>query len=172
MISNNNVYYIEIDQKKFKCQIGLNGMVIPNEKIEGDKKTPMGKWQFNSIYYREDKIDINLYSHNSSFEYKKITKNCGWCDDVKSKYYNQYVSVDRYKDQTFSFENLWRHDDVYDIIIVSNYNSNPIIKNKGSAIFLHCSFQDLRSTAGCIALEKSDLIHLISKLTPKTHIIF
>ena len=53
-----------------------------------------------------------------------------------------------------SFENLYRNDDTYDFIIEIKSNNKPIIKNKGSAIFLHCSFSDLRPTKGCVALKK------------------
>ena len=63
-----------------------------------------------------------------------------------------------------SFERLWRDDEAYDLIIETSYNTKPIIKGKGSAIFIHCSFSDLRNTAGCIALNKKDLFFLIKKL--------
>jgi L,D-peptidoglycan transpeptidase YkuD (ErfK/YbiS/YcfS/YnhG family) len=45
-----------------------------------------------------------------------------------------------------------------------SHNTKPTIKNKGSAIFIHCSFEDIRPTAGCIALKKRDLINLIKNL--------
>ena len=59
---------------------------------------------------------------------------------------------------------MWREDSAYDLIIELSYNSKPIIKNKGSAIFIHCSFEDFRTTAGCIALKKRDLIFLIENI--------
>ena len=60
-------------------------------------------------------------------------------------------------------EKLYRIDDVYDIIINLNYNQNPTIKIKGSAIFIHCSFEDNRSTNGCVAL-KNNLKFIINNL--------
>ena len=45
---------------------------------------------------------------------------------------------------------------MYDLLIVLSHNVRPTIKNKGSAIFIHCSFSDNRNTAGCIALQKKD----------------
>ena len=48
----------------------------------------------------------------------------------------------------------------------------PIIKNKGSAIFLHIAKKNYKKTAGCIALKKADLIYLVRKINKniKVHI--
>ena len=64
----------------------------------------------------------------------------------------------------FRFEELFRDDNVYDYFIDLNYNRKPIIKGKGSAIFIHSSFDDLRPTNGCIALSKKNLKFLINNL--------
>jgi L,D-peptidoglycan transpeptidase YkuD (ErfK/YbiS/YcfS/YnhG family) len=70
-----------------------------------------------------------------------------------------------YKDinsNTYNYEKLYRKSKIYDIIITLDYNTNPIIKNKGSAIFLHVAKENYKPTAGCIALKKEDLMHLLS----------
>ena len=64
----------------------------------------------------------------------------------------------------YSHEKLFRCDDVYDIILQLNHNQNPTILNRGSAIFVHCSFNDLRNTNGCIALKKNNLKFIINNL--------
>ena len=69
-----------------------------------------------------------------------------------------------------NFEKLWREDQVYDLVIETSYNTKPIIKGKGSAIFLHCSFSDLRKTAGCVALMKRDLMFLIKNISNKVNL--
>ena len=46
------------------------------------------------------------------------------------------------------------------------YNDNPIIKGKGSAIFLHLSKKNIIKTKGCIAVEKKNMINLL-KYCPK-----
>jgi L,D-peptidoglycan transpeptidase YkuD (ErfK/YbiS/YcfS/YnhG family) len=81
-----------------------------------------------------------------------------WCDDPKSKFYNKQIKIP----SIFNYEKLYRKDKIYDIIITLDYNTNPIIKNKGSAIFLHVAKANYKPTAGCIALKKEDLIHLLS----------
>jgi L,D-peptidoglycan transpeptidase YkuD (ErfK/YbiS/YcfS/YnhG family) len=47
---------------------------------------------------------------------------------------------------------------------------NPIIKNKGSAIFIHIAKNNYCKTKGCIALKKKDLIEIISKIKKDTEI--
>jgi L,D-peptidoglycan transpeptidase YkuD (ErfK/YbiS/YcfS/YnhG family) len=46
----------------------------------------------------------------------------------------------------------------------------PIIKNKGSAIFIHIAKKNYKKTAGCIALKKVDLIKLVKEIKKKTRI--
>jgi len=51
-----------------------------------------------------------------------------------------------------------------------NYNRNPIVKNKGSAIFMHISRHNYTSTEGCVALKKDDLNHILTKINIETKI--
>ena len=50
---------------------------------------------------------------------------------------------------------------------------SSIIKNKGSAIFLHVANTDYSETAGCLALKQSDLIELLQNINidTKIHIV-
>jgi L,D-peptidoglycan transpeptidase YkuD (ErfK/YbiS/YcfS/YnhG family) len=48
---------------------------------------------------------------------------------------------------------------------------SPIIKNKGSAIFIHVANKNYKKTAGCVALKKSHLIKLIKKIKKRTKVI-
>ena len=67
-------------------------------------------------------------------------------------------------------KNLWREDQAYDLVIETSHNTSPIIKGKGSAIFVHCSFSDYRQTAGCVALKKKDLIFIIKNISNKVYL--
>ena len=160
----NNIYKSKIIFKKkiFFCQLGKNGKVPNYKKREGDKCTPIGKFIIKSILFRKDKklnITLRKSIKNKVFY---IYKNYGWCDDINCKKYNQLVNLTPKFD--YSHEELYRIDDVYDIILELNHNQNPIIRNKGSAIFVHCSFNDLRNTNGCIAVKKNNLKFLINNL--------
>jgi hypothetical protein len=62
-------------------------------------------------------------------------------------------------------------NDIYDLILVLNYNMSPTIKFKGSAIFIHVAKKNYKPTAGCIGLKKKDLINLVSKINIEEKVI-
>jgi L,D-peptidoglycan transpeptidase YkuD (ErfK/YbiS/YcfS/YnhG family) len=152
--------YLKYKDFKFRCALGKGG--IKQKEREGDFITPKGKFKLIKIYYRSDRIK----KINSTLKTIKIKKNMGWCDDVSSNYYNKQIIINK----KISYEKLHRKDNLYDIVVVLNYNLNPIIKGKGSAIFLHVAKKNYRKTQGCIALKKIELLHLVSKIKKNTQI--
>ena len=84
----------------------------------------------------------------------------GWCDDPNSKQYNKLIKLP----SVYKYETLYRKENIYDIILVLNYNMNPIIKNKGSAIFIHVAKKNYKSTEGCVALKKIHLLKILKSL--------
>ena len=97
---------------------------------------------------------------------KVIKKNMGWCDDPNSKQYNKLVKLPF----ASSHERLYKKENTYDIILVLNYNMSPVIKNKGSAIFIHVAKNNFKKTEGCVALKKINLIKLIKEINPNTKV--
>ncbi len=170
VINLNNNYFLKVGNRIFRCQIGDGGFKQAAKKIEGDMSTPLGKWYLKTIYYRSDKVLRPKISKKNILKINKLTKNCAWCDDIESHFYNKYIKIKNSLSPNINHEMLWREDEVYDIIIVTSHNVKPIIKNKGSAIFIHCSFSDYRNTAGCIALKKKDLVFLIKNLRDNIYI--
>ena len=157
IVKNKNT--LILDDFEFKCCIGKYGFT--KKKIEGDKKTPKGIFSIGNLYYRKDRI--------SKFETKlktiQIKKKMGWCDDINSKYYNKPINIKK----NFKYEKLYRKDYKYDLLIPINYNTKPIIKNKGSAIFIHLT-KNYKKTAGCVALTKKDFLILLKLIDSKTKI--
>ena len=49
-----NKHTLKIDEFYFNCCIGKNG--ISKKKIEGDKKTPIGTFNIQHLYYRKDRL--------------------------------------------------------------------------------------------------------------------
>ena len=152
--------YLNYKNFKFRCALGKNG--IKKKVKEGDFVTPKGKYKLIKIYYRPDRIK----KINSPLKKVRIKKNMGWCDDVNSKYYNKQIKINN----KISHEKLYRKDSLYDIIVVLNYNLNPTIRGKGSAIFLHVAKKNYRKTQGCIALKRNELLNLVSKIKKNTQI--
>jgi len=152
--------YLEYKNLKFRCALGKAG--IKKKKKEGDNITPEGTFKIIKVYYRPDKIKNFV----TSIKKKKIKKNIGWCDDPVSNSYNKEIKLP----SRFGHEKLYRKDNLYDLILVLNYNTNPIIKNKGSAIFIHIAKKNYELTAGCVALKKKDLVELLKKIKKKIKI--
>ena len=98
-----------------------------------------------------------------------ISNTTGWCDDIISQNYNKEINIK--KTNNVKFEKLLRHDDLYDIIIEIKYNNKPIIKGKGSAIFIHCSSFDLRHTHGCLATLKKNLVFILKNLKKTSYLV-
>ena len=166
----NKKYFLKAGNKMFRCQIGQGGLMKAAKKIEGDKTTPIGKWRLEKLHYRADRVLRPKLKKKNLIKINKITKNCGWCDDIKSNNYNDYINIKNFQSLNLNYEKLWREDEAYDIIIVTSHNAKPTIKNKGSAIFIHCSFSNNKETAGCIALKKNDIFFLLKNLWHKTYI--
>ena len=161
MIIINKSGYLKYKDFKFKCALGKAG--IGKKKIEGDNITPKGTFSIVKIYYRSDRIK-KIYS---KYKLIKIIKNMGWCDDPKSRKYNQPIKLP----SKYSHEILYRRDNIYDLILVLNYNMKPTIKNKGSAIFIHTTKKNYKKTKGCIALKKANLLFLIKEIKKNTKVI-
>ena len=47
----------------------------------------------------------------------------------------------------------------------------PVVKNKGSAIFLHIAKNNYKKTEGCIAIKKIDLLKILEDLSLNSKVI-
>tara|TARA_Y100000992_G_C21105941_1_gene414899 strand:- start:175 stop:666 length:492 start_codon:yes stop_codon:yes gene_type:complete len=150
--------YLIYKDNKVKCAIGKKGVGF--KKKEGDLITPKGVYKIKNIFYRKDRVK-NLKTKIKTIV---INKKMGWCDDIRSAKYNKLIKYPF----NFSFEKLYRTDNIYDVIIVLNYNMNPIKKNKGSAIFVHIAKKNFLPTKGCVAIKKNEIKKLIRFISKKT----
>ena len=151
--------YLICGNMKIKCALGKAGTKLL--KKEGDKSTPKGKFSVGKLYFRKDRIQ----KVKTSLKTKIIKKNMGWCHDANSKHYNKEVKFESIK----TSERLFRSDQKYDLLLVINYNANPIIKGKGSAIFLHLT-KNFKHTQGCIAIKQKYFLKIINTINKKTKI--
>ena len=159
LIKLKNKDTLQFDEFLFKCTIGKKG--ISSKKKEGDLCTPKGTFSIKNLYYRSDR----LLKPQTKIIIKKIKKNMGWCNDPKSNKYNSLVTVK----EKIRYEKMYRKDHKYDIVVVIGYNLKKPIPYKGSAIFIHLT-NNYKPTAGCIALNKKDLLILLKLINKKTEI--
>ena len=145
---------------KLKCAIGKSG--ISSSKKEGDLATPKGTFELGTFYYRKD----NNKALKCKIKKKIIKKKMGWCNDSRSKKYNKEISFP-FK---YRAEKLYRKDKIYDLFINIKYNFSPVIKEKGSAIFLHITDGKYRPTKGCVAIAKKDFLKILPLINNKTKI--
>ena len=158
-ITLKNKYTLKIDDFKFKCCIGKNG--LKKNKIEGDKSTPKGTFKLGNLYYRKDKVIKPI----TNLIVKKIEKNMGWCNDSKSKFYNKEIKINK----KIKYEKLFRKDYKYNYLLVIEYNTKKIKPNRGSAIFIHLT-KNFKPTAGCVALLQKDFLILVKLINKKSTI--
>ena len=149
---------LRFNNYRIKCSIGKRG--ISRSKKEGDNTTPKGSFGFKFLLYRKDRIP----KIKTKLKKIPIKKSMGWCDDPRSNFYNKLVKLPF----SFSAEKLYLTKNIYDIILVLDYNSKPVVKNKGSAIFLHISSKNYRPTKGCVAISKKNLFFLLNFIDKKT----
>ena len=139
-----NKHTLQIDDFHFKCSIGKNGLT--RKKVEGDKKTPVGTFKIEHLYFRKDRVKL------PRMRLKKIDikANMAWSDDINyADKYNKLIKIDK----NINHEKLFRKDHQYDLLIPIKYNFKKRITGKGSCIFLHLT-KNYYPTAGCIALKK------------------
>ena len=154
-----NKKYLIYNNYKAKCAIGKRG--IGYKKKEGDLITPIGLFKIKYILYRKDRVKIS-----TKLKKRVIKKNMGWCDDPKSNRYNELIKLP----YDYNHEKLYKNENIYDIVLVLNYNMSPVKKNKGSAIFIHVAKNNFKRTEGCVAIKKQSLIKLVKKISPNTKI--
>ena len=158
-ITLKNKYTLKIDDFKFKCCIGKNG--LKKNKIEGDKCTPKGTFKLGTLYYRKDRVKKPI----TSLKTKNIKRNVGWCNDSKNKFYNQEIKANK----KIKHEKLFRKDYKYNYLLVIEYNTKKIKANKGSAIFIHLT-KNFKATAGCIALLQKNFLIMVKLINKKSTI--
>lgn len=136
---------------------------VGTKQAEGDGVTPIGAYQPLRVLWRPDRLaQPRTYVPTSALRPGDI-----WIDDLAfPRLYNQFAI----KPHDAGHELLWRHDSLYDVIVIINYNLPKIIHGAGSAIFLHCASEIYAPTEGCVAFARNDLIELLVDLSPTDYI--
>ncbi len=139
----------------FVGSIGESGFAAAGKKKEGDGKSPSGIFPMGMAFGYDPSVKTRM-------PYRQATEDDFWVDDPNSEDYNQWVKG---KPKAGSWEKMKRDDDRYKYGVVIEYNMHPVVKGKGSAIFLHV-WKDGESTSGCVALSEETVLKILAWLDP------
>ena len=149
-------------QGPVRCEVnlGVKGIANLNEKREGDKMTPSGYFPLPFAFGLKKDVDTKM-------EFRELNRNHVWVSDTLSEDYNLWIEDvgGLYKDNPYC-ERLLSIMPHYKYALVVDYNNNPIVKGKGSAIFIHVQLENNRGTAGCISLPETEIVKLLQWLNP------
>jgi len=137
--------------------IGKNGFAPPGEKREGDGRTPSGVFPLGLVFGYERSFPTRM-------PYRQAAAEDIWVDDIRADDYNRWVT--RRSTTASSFEKMKRSDILYKYGIVIEYNTNPVVKGYGSAIFVHIWRGKGKSTEGCVGISQVDIVKIIRWLDP------
>lgn len=136
---------------------------IRANKHEGDGGTPRGAFHPRKLWWRADRHQ----RPRTFLATRMITSADAWCEDPNDRHYNQPIRATR----DHKGDRLTRKDHLYDFIVEINHNMRPRIAGRGSAVFLHLALNNLGPTAGCVAMTRSAMLHLLRRLGPRTRIV-
>jgi L,D-peptidoglycan transpeptidase YkuD (ErfK/YbiS/YcfS/YnhG family) len=140
----------------YPCAFGRSG--IAARKREGDGATPMGSFALGRVFFRPDRGTRPA----TALATVPLAPDLGWCEDPESPLYNRLVRLPA----ASRHERMWRDDRLYDICVEIAYNDDPVVKGRGSAIFLHLARPGLPPTEGCVAVAERDMRRLLSRVSP------
>lgn len=139
--------------------VGKHGISL-NVKKEGDGLTPSGIYSIGPAFGFAQ-------TANYKISYLPLTETSICVDDAKSVYYNQLIDASKVTKKDWSSGEEMHQVPGYQIGAVVQYNSDPVVKNAGSCIFLHVWKNADTGTAGCIAMEKTNLQQVLNWLDGK-----
>lgn len=152
--------------------IGKNGMgwgvdfSAPNSggpiKMEGDGKSPAGIYAIGRAFGFSDHADKNI-----KLDYLSIIDTTFCVDDEKSKYYNQVIhDTSKIRTPDWHSGEEMHTVDPYKWGAIVKYNMNHPVSGRGSCIFMHIWRDPESGTAGCVAMEESNMKRILTWLDP------
>ena len=142
----------------FNAVIGKNGFATAGEKREGDGKTPSGIFALQMTFGYDESIKTNM-------PYRQALVDDIWVDDVSADDYNRWVK--KQETRAASYERMRRDDNLYKYGIVIEYNTSPVMKGHGSAIFFHVWRGENITTEGCVAVSEQAIVKILAWLDPQ-----
>jgi len=138
--------------------IGREGFAAPGNKREGDNQSPSGFFRLGQLFCYDAEV-------NTRMPFIQTTAEDKWIDDTDSPDYNRYI---RGAANAKSYEKLLLNGNDYRYCMVIEYNTHPVIKGNGSAIFIHLSEgKTINSSSGCVVLLQKEMEGLLKWMKPE-----
>jgi L,D-peptidoglycan transpeptidase YkuD (ErfK/YbiS/YcfS/YnhG family) len=140
------------------ARVGYNG--LSGHHREGDGTTPTGVYAIGPVMYGTEP------DPGVRYVYHRLVCGDWWDEDPGSTAYNTFQHVPCGTAPPFhgDSESLWLDTDVYRHFALIDFNTNPVVAGRGSAMFLHVSRG--RATTGCVALPYGELVRTLRWLRP------
>lgn len=147
--------------------VGRSGIEDPANRFEGNGTTPSGVYSFGMLF------GINDNPGELQKDYKKLDEDDYWDGDRYSDTYNQYVKGSEMPSSwnRGASEHLIDYTYSYNYAAMINFNVNPTIKGKGSAIFMHCTRPGALSSAGCVSIPQDKMIKALRMIDDNSYIV-
>ena len=139
----------------WSARIGYSGFAPPQQKREGDGRTPSGAFGFQFMFGVDPNPGVR-------YAYRPALGTSWWDDDPRSAHYNEWVDS-RTGDPGRSPEAMRQLPSYrYGAVIAYNTARTP---GAGSAIFLHVAHTG--ATSGCVSLPQPELLAVLRWLDPQ-----
>lgn len=145
--------WFALGAERFPCVLGAAGVSLA--KHEGDGATPAGVLPLRRLLFRADRVAPPVWAGRAR---EPISRADGWCDDPDDGAYNRMVRLPH----GARAERLWREDGLYDVVVALGWNDQPVVRGRGSAIFLHVAPPGDGPTEGCIALALPVMLRVLA----------
>ena len=142
--------------RAIRANAGRNGVAPHGEKREGDGRSPSGAYPLGFAFGYRDDVQI-------AWPFLTVDESYFWISDPDNPAYNQMT---RQRPAQGDFEYLRRQDDAYKYAVVVEYNTNPVKKHHGSAIFFHIEKSFDTGSSGCITVTEQAIVETLGWLDP------
>lgn len=160
--------------ESFPVVVGRNGLAFADTSVrgsaeakikqEGDGNAPAGMFPLTSAF------GINPKPDAIGIPYTRLSEFTECVDDERSSSYNRIV--DRMQIGNFdwrSSEKMLSIGDAYALGVFVAYNSFPVVRGRGSCIFLHVWKDAQTATDGCTAMERQHMEKIVAWLQEKKY---
>ena len=144
--------------------IGLHPCQCGPRKVEGDGRSPAGRFRIGTIYGN----DPRLPGGSKGWPYVQKTARDAWIDDPKLPQYNHFVRIpeEQHLPDWFQSQRMRLDIPVLEWLVFIEHNYPDAVPGMGSAVFIHKWHDAEDSTAACVVLPPEKLTELMRWLDP------